>query len=235
MKQIYEDGTYLTQNPSWGKEDANWKAQKIKNILSKNNIAPQVVYEVGCGSGEILNKLAQDIPKIKKLVGFDVSSHAIKMCQSLASEKLSFYIAEIEQVKKITAGENADVLLLIDVIEHVEDIFGFMRIAKGLAKYKLFHIPLDMSAQSVLREHRLLHERYKVGHIHYFTKGLALSLLKDCSYEIVDYCYTPGAIELPNRGWKANLLKAPRKYLFSLFPDFSVRLLGGYSLLVLAK
>ncbi|OQW96718.1 MAG: methylase, partial [Desulfobacteraceae bacterium A6] len=53
--------------------------------------------------------------------------------------------------------------------------------------------------------------------------------------EVIDYFYTAGSLELPNRGCKANLLKMPRKLLFSANNDLAVRILGGYSLLVLAK
>ena len=128
-----------------------------------------------------------------------------------------------------------DILMAIDVFEHVEDYFLFLRKIREKAKYKIFHIPLDLSVQTVLRSSPIIKSRKCVGHIHYFTKETALETLKDTGYEIVDYFYTSGSLELPNRGWKANLLKIPRKLAFSINKDFAVRLLGGYSLMVLAK
>jgi hypothetical protein len=125
--------------------------------------------------------------------------------------------------------------MAIDVFEHVEDYFGFLRKLREKAEYKIFHIPLDLSVQIVLRSSQIIKSRKSVGHIHYFTKETALETLKDTGYSIIDYFYTRGAVELPNRGWKANLLKIPRKVGFSLNQDFAVRLLGGYSLMVLAK
>ena len=38
-----------------------------------------------------------------------------------------------------------DIALIIDVIEHVEDYFYFLRKVKKKANYKIFHIPLDLS------------------------------------------------------------------------------------------
>jgi hypothetical protein len=59
--------------------------------------------------------------------------------------------------------------------------------------------------------------------------------LRDTGYEVIDWFYTRGSLELPNRGWKANLLSLPRKLLFFIHQDLAVRVLGGFSLLVLAK
>ncbi|QOJ24011.1 MAG: hypothetical protein HRU78_10440 [Gammaproteobacteria bacterium] len=125
--------------------------------------------------------------------------------------------------------------MAIDVFEHIEDYFDFLRKFKTKAEYKIFHIPLDLSIQTVLRASPILTLRRSVGHIHYFTKETALETLKDTGYDIVDYFYTNSAIELPNRGWKANLMKLPRKLFFSVNNDLAVRVLGGFSLLVLAK
>jgi hypothetical protein len=40
-----------------------------------------------------------------------------------------------------------------------------------------------------------------VGHIHVFTKGLALETLRATGREVVDHFYTPGALNI-GRGWK---------------------------------
>ncbi|MBD2520487.1 hypothetical protein H6G93_37220 [Nostoc sp. FACHB-973] len=129
-----------------------------------------------------------------------------------------------------------DLVMAIDVFEHVEDYFGFLRKLKEKGKYKLFHIPLDLSVQSVLRSSPILKSRFKYGHIHYFTKETALASLKDMGYEVLDYLYTSVSLDLPNRnGWKNSLLNVPRKVLFSINQDLAARLLGRFSLLVLTK
>jgi hypothetical protein len=124
---------------------------------------------------------------------------------------------------------------VIDVFEHIEDYFCFLRKLRPKGEYKIFHIPLDLSVQTVLRGTPLLKGRELVGHIHYFTKETALASLKDTGYEILDYFYTPGLIELATRDWKRLLLKLPRKWLFSLNKELTVKILGGFSLIVLAK
>lgn len=131
--------------------------------------------------------------------------------------------------------DHFDIVMAIDVFEHIEDYFGFLRGLRAKAEFKIFHIPLDLSVQTVLRASPIIKRRKAVGHIHYFTKETAFATLKDTGHEIVDYFYTRGSLELPDRGWRANLLKYPRKIAFTVNEDLTVRILGGYSLLVLAK
>jgi hypothetical protein len=109
-----------------------------------------------------------------------------------------------------------------------------LRSLRGKGTYKVFHIPLDLSVQTVLRSSPIMKQRSLVGHIHYFTKETALAALKDTGYEIIDHFYTNNS-ELPNRGWKTRVIKLPRKFLFSSDEDLTVRVLGGFSLMVLAK
>ena len=106
---------------------------------------------------------------------------------------------------------------------------------KAKGRHKIFHIPLDLSVQSVLRSTPILKLRREVGHLHYFTKETALLTLEHAGYEVVDYFFTATAVELPDRGWKANLMKLPRRLLNAVSPDWAARLFGGYSLMVLAK
>jgi len=41
--------------------------------------------------------------------------------------------------------------MAIRLFEHVEDYLGFLRKMKTKATFKVFHIPLDLSVQTVLR------------------------------------------------------------------------------------
>jgi hypothetical protein len=77
--------------------------------------------------------------------------------------------------------------------------------------------------------------RRNVGHIHYFFKQTALATLEDCGYTIVDHCYTASRLELPNQALTSRIMRLPRRMMFAVDADLAVRLLGGYSLLVLAK
>jgi len=228
---IYENGTYLSENPTWHEEDSPWKAKQIVRILHDNNINPSTVCEIGCGAGEILNCLRNDYFTNAHFTGFELSSQAMEICKKKEKQNLLFYLDDLLDEEDALF----DVVMAIDVLEHVENYFEFLRKLKAKGEYKIFHIPLDLSVQTVLRCAPILESRASVGHIHYFTKETALATLKDTGYEIVDYFYTNGSIEILNRGWKTNLMKLPRNILFFIHQDLAVRILGGFSLLVLAK
>jgi hypothetical protein len=77
-------------------------------------------------------------------------------------------------------------------------------------------------------------ERELVGHLHYFMKETALATLKDTGYQVLDWFYTPGALNNP-RSVKARLASWPRKICSLINQDLTVRILGGYSLMVLTE
>jgi 2-polyprenyl-3-methyl-5-hydroxy-6-metoxy-1,4-benzoquinol methylase len=126
--------------------------------------------------------------------------------------------------------EHFDLLLVMDVIEHVENCFEFIRKCKAKSDYTIFQIPLDLSVLSMLRN-SFYYGRERVGHIHYFTKDTALLTLKECGYEIIDWKYNSLNLyrkPYSPKTWYRNICK-----LFA--PDFTVRLFGTYSLCILAK
>ena len=84
----YVDGTYLQQNPDWHVPDSAWKIQQILKILRRNQVAPATVYEVGCGAGELLRLLQQNLDPECEFWGSDVSPQAIELCRSRANNKL---------------------------------------------------------------------------------------------------------------------------------------------------
>lgn len=227
---IYETGEYVERNPTYHVEDSSWKARHVLRLIQKNSLQPRTICEIGCGAGEILKQLQSYLPADTEFFGYDISPQALELCRQRENERLHFHCEDL-----IAADTPSfDLLLCIDVFEHVQDYIGFLRDLHSKAQYKIFHIPLDMSAQWVLRGRPILREREQAGHLHYFMKDTALGALRDTGYEVLDWIYTPGAIDNP-RSIKARLARWPRKLMMSVSPDLTVRLLGGYSLLVLAK
>ena len=111
---------------------------------------------------------------------------------------------------------------------------GFVRALKPKATWKVFHIPLDLSAWGVVRL-SMMSSRKIVGHLHYFVQETALATLTDCGYEIVDSFYTKALDDFPAKTLRAKVMRLPRKILFKIAPNFAVRLMGGYSYMVLAR
>lgn len=231
-ENIYTSGEYLANNPGWNAEDAHWKAAIIAGLMKKHTIIPQTLSDAGCGTGAILENLSKEFPAIAKLTGYDISPQAIEQAAKKANDRLQFVAMDITKEKI----PHSQLMLVIDVIEHLEDCFGFVRKIKEAADHFIFHIPLDMSFRTVMKPHVLLQQRQTVGHIHYFTGETALWLLQDSGYRIIDKVYTKPVTDVqePQSLWKG-VKKNLRNLSFALNKTASVKLWGNYSIMVLAS
>lgn len=234
LEELYTSGAYLEKWPSWHVEESPWRARQVMRMMVRNNLVPKTICEVGCGAGEILKQLQARMTDDCMFWGYEISPQAFELAKTRVNERLHFHLADFRQEQDVFF----DLILIIDVIEHVEDCFGFLRDIKPKGFYKIVHIPLDLTAKAILRG-QLVKVRADHGHIHYFTKDTALQTLKDAGYEVLDHFYTSPAIDLPTRGTmnelRRSLMKLPRKLLFAIHEDLAARVLGGWSLLVLAK
>lgn len=226
-RSIYSDGSYLQSNPGWHVEDSPWKAQQVMRMLEQHQIHPHTVAEIGCGAGEILKQLSLNLAD-STFAGFDTSADAISLARTRESDRVQFFNMDFR-----ANPDHFDLLLVMDVVEHVEDCFGFLRSIREKAEYKIIHIPLDMSVSLLLRN-RLMDVRKSVGHIHYFSKNTALALLEDTGYQILDYFYTP-AYQIAPRDPIHRAMGALRSLTMKVASDLTSLMLGGCPLLVLAK
>lgn len=230
MQDIYLTEQYADLNPTWHEEDSPWKARQVADLINRNKVEVFTFCEVGCGTGEILMNLSHSFPHVQ-FTGYEIAPHAYNRAKQKETSQLSFKFGDVLE-ENVTSF---DVVLVADVIEHVENYIGFIKGLKSVGRYKIFHIPLDLSVQSLYRSWPITNLRKNVGHIHSFFKESALETLKDCGYSIVDFKYTASRLELPNQALSSRLMKLPRQICFYFFPDWTVRVLGGYSLLVLAE
>ena len=120
MSSIYEDGTYLENNPAWHSGDSEWKANQIFQILRSNHQSPRSVVEVGCGAGGVVAELAKLLHDTK-FVGYDVSSQAIELAKPKASDRVQFILGDYF----VTQNQSFDLAICADVIEHIDDYLGF--------------------------------------------------------------------------------------------------------------
>jgi SAM-dependent methyltransferase len=223
---MYNDGRYLSKNPRWHEDDASWKASQVLSLLRDRELRPESIVDIGCGTGGVLDVIAKGMDGTR-LVGYDLSEQAIGVVER--SDRVELRVGTPQDVH-----EHYDLLLSLDVFEHVEDYIGFLRSLQPIADWFMFHIPLDASAQSVVREKPLLAVRDSVGHLHYFTRGTALASLRTAGFEVIcDRLLFPN--DMPNRRARTRMANIPRNLGRHLKPNLSARILGGSTLLVLAS
>ena len=85
-----------------------------------------------------------------------VMTFRLMLCPCVRDGKTRTFIFCCAMYGQMKVTHIFDLLLMLDVFEHVEDYIGLLRAVRSKAKQKLFHIPLDLSVQSVLRRDGLL-------------------------------------------------------------------------------
>jgi len=228
-ESIYTDGSYLAKTGgTWHLEDSLFKAQRIASLLARHDeIKPDTICEIGCGAGGILAELQKMLPQHIAFTGYDISPQAHALSAQFSNPNCQFILGDA-----FADASKYDLVIVMDVIEHVEDYFSFLRDTRKKGDWKLYHIPLEAYVVGVLRGFNYWDT---LGHLHVFTIETALKALQHTGHRVVDWVFTDGAISMPSktvRGRIANLIRIP---LSKFSTTLTSRILGGYSMLVLAK
>lgn len=226
----YQDGSYLDANPTWHEEDALTKAQWVSGMLADTDIEVTSICDVGCGTGGVLVGLKQLLGNDIRAVGFEPSAVAVRLANQTHRD--------VEVIQRAPTPDDGpfDVAVVLDVFEHVDDYYGFLRGLHGLAENYVFHIPLDMTALNVFRARELMRIRDTLGHIHHFCPQSARDSLELSGYELIAERFTLVAGELDGElPCAVRFLRRLRRIGFRYGPDITARTIGGLSLLVLAR
>jgi hypothetical protein len=233
---IYNDSTYLAKNPEWHAKDSDWKAHHLYSLLDESKSilmrSPSIgIAEVGCGVGGVLASLVSRLQArgiACEAVGYDISAWAIAEA-SRRHPNLRFINRDF-----LAGTEIYDLGLIVDVLEHMENPRPFLASAASRFRHMLLHIPLDENwfGRAYYRGAYIEYLKEDRGHLHYFTKKSALTLLRDSSLKIKRYKYTFWGVELQESGGGriASLLRVFRGIGFRVCPGWAVRVLGGASL-----
>ena len=226
---IYTDGSYLDKTGgTWHLEDSPFKAKQVVKILARHpEIQPNSICEIGSGAGGILAELQKLLPGGITFTGYEISPQAHRISARFANAQCQYVLGDA-----FADPSMYDLVLVMDVVEHVEDCFSFLRRTKQKGRWKLYHIPLDTHATATLRG---LNGWDSVGHIHLFTIETALKSVERTGHRVVDWILTDAALGAPNKKFRtriANLLRLP---LAKFSAKLTARLIGGYSILILTE
>jgi cyclopropane fatty-acyl-phospholipid synthase-like methyltransferase len=196
MTDIYNDNSYLEKNPSLHTEDSKFKFQNIKRFLSsievKNNRIK--ILDIGGGAG-IIGKLVLEHFQESGIV---VTFHSL----DLSTQMLKIQLKNNPQIKKIIncsinecPKSNYDLVLMIDVIEHIEEKEDSAKILNKLGKNIIYNIPIEINFFDILKYLKSFFRYYKRqkerwGHIHFFSFTSSQSFLRR-HYKIIDSYFQP--------------------------------------------
>lgn len=207
-----------------------WKAEQLARLIPAHTHFSTAL-EVGCAEGIVINHL-RELVNIEKCFGTDI-------CQTfLRFGKKHFPDIEFIHYDGLNfpfPDQFASLIILSDIIEHIDDLFSFFQEVKRVAKYGLLKVPLDeylwrKLISKPLGRSPLSGFNHPDGHLHEFTEKSCKTLLIGIGFKILASKILYQEIGQPNYHTKSGILKA-RWYidfkLKQLFPEFAHRIFGG--------
>lgn len=176
---IYNDHTYLTNNPNLHLEDSEFKFASMEPLLREVRVPSGEIkiLDVGGGAGILGGLVAAHFEKRGLRVDF--------VALDLSAEMLSVQSRNNPQISRtlncsiVDCDETGfDLVLMIDVIEHIPDLHAAADRLAQIGDCVIYNIPIQVNLFDMLRN--LMHRgRYYceqerlIGHLHFFSYARA--------------------------------------------------------------
>ncbi|MBU1129927.1 class I SAM-dependent methyltransferase [Patescibacteria group bacterium] len=224
---------YTNKNPNMHLKDSITKAKQISQVIPFN-IKINSLLDVACGAGLVTIQIVKKL-KPRYAQGVDISTAMIDKAKSLDVNKLIFW--ENADIFKYQPKRKFDLVICVDILEHVADDSKFLKKVASLGKYIIIKTPLEDSLFSgFLRKTKIFdtwqdtENRY--GHIHHYNEKILINLIKKGNLKIKKAISVP----MPKRSkliWEFFRLLFYPIALMSM--EKMVRVSGGFKILLLEK
>lgn len=157
---------------------------KVLNFYAvMEGLKPKSILDFGCGLGGGLNILANNF-KITNAIGIDISSTLIAYAKKKYPQ-YTFIQGDRQKLKKY----RVDLVIFCDVLEHLEDIPGILKLARIRANYIGIKIPLEKTWLISLLNNLHLKEKksrsYWGGHLYEFDQREVQIILRRAGLKIL--------------------------------------------------
>ncbi|UCE39233.1 MAG: class I SAM-dependent methyltransferase [Thermoplasmata archaeon] len=165
--------------------DAIWKAKMLLLVISKKKY--KVVAEMGCGIGVVLDIVANELGATHK-IGLEISKEALLKARQL-DPQMSCIQADV--MKSPIKDHSLDLVILSDILEHLQNPAEFLTNTSNLTKYMAMNIPIEKSLFPKLfeklagLENQIESGKHKAGHLFEWTKKEVEKLLDDANLKII--------------------------------------------------
>lgn len=161
----------------------DWKVRKLIQLIPADFVVKNIL-EVGCAFGVLLNNLSDRL-HIKTRIGIDISGNNIEVAKSLYPD-CNFFHGTLEEFIRVIPAEiqnrRFDLIVLSDIVEHIPDDLGFLKMVKKTSSYVLLNLPLEKSFKTRNRQYG---EQDPSGHLRSYDKDLAIQLVGMAGFEVI--------------------------------------------------
>jgi 2-polyprenyl-3-methyl-5-hydroxy-6-metoxy-1,4-benzoquinol methylase len=113
------------------------KILKYHNFFINNTLDTDTVLDIGCGNGAVAYDVSK---KVHSITGIDIDKRNIKIAEKkFSNSNLKYLVGDATQYD---FQNTFDVVILSNVLEHIEDRIKFLSEIKELAPKILIRVPL---------------------------------------------------------------------------------------------
>lgn len=200
----------------------DWKVQNLIRLIPPDFKADNIL-EIGCAFGVLLNNISNRL-YLKSRTGIDISSNNIEAAKNLFPDCTYFRGTLEEFVKSIPDGikdHRYDLVVLSDIVEHIPDDLGFMKLVNTMSSFVLLNLPLEKSFKTRNRQYG---EQDPSGHLRCYDEKDALSLVHNAGFEVEKSFTSIGFFDKSfyemytrNRTLRVRSKPLPQKLFWSLY------------------
>ena len=161
----------------------DWKVRKLIQLIP-DGFKFENILEVGCAFGVLLNNISDRL-QLKNRTGIDISGNNIEAAKNLYPE-CKFFRGTLEDFIKVIPEEiqnrRYDLIVLSDIVEHIPDDLGFMKMVQKMSSYVLLNLPLEKSFNTRNRQYG---EQDPSGHIRCYDEEDARRLVSNAGFDVI--------------------------------------------------
>lgn len=147
-----------------------WKNKYLSELAA--GLEPDSVIEVGCAVGILLSRFP--LPENTERIGVDVSDANIARAKE-AFPDIHFFVGYAEELwADSQLKDHYDIGILSDILEHVDDDAGLLKLVGSKCSKVLLNLPLEKCAENEGREYGL-NDRH--GHLRWYDVNDARDLV----------------------------------------------------------
>lgn len=169
-------------------EDSPRKIREIKHVVPGSFRANSIL-DIGCSTG-LITRAVGETYKAKIVDGLDVSEPALDLARSQLSVFQESHIFQ-EEFEDHETQRLYDLVMFIDVLEHMSDPVGALKKASEMGRYSVVRSPLEQTRMNrLIKNHggknymKLMGERY--GHIHHFNMDSLSTLFHEGGFDVIN-------------------------------------------------
>ena len=201
VNNLYSKDQYIIQNPSIHEEDSSWKVSKIIPLIDRfiNQVSKEEInlLDVGGGAGLILKAVSTYIDgshhiRVNKF-GLDLSPGMLEIQKKNNPDMKRSLNEDIRRTSM--DNKEIDLVLLIDVLEHVPHAIEALEELKRISNFVIFKVPLENNLSTKMWNLLKKDEQQKrsietLGHLNFYSFSQLKQQIERYTGLILGYSFT---------------------------------------------